>query len=186
VHTTNYVIGFILVLTTTVAITLTGLREVTKDRAALNEEIFNKRAILSAVNKYLPEGKSVSQLSDEEVLNIFANNVKQFSVNIAGDEVEGIKADQIDMGKERKKPESERVFPLFQYQLDEKSFYILAVRGNGLLDEIWGNIALEQDLNTIAGVSFDHKGETPGLGAEIKDNPAFGKQFEGKKIYEGT
>jgi len=186
VHTTNYVIGFILVLTTTVAITLTGLREVTKDRAALNEEIFNKRAILSAVNKYLPEGKSVSQLSDEEVLNIFANNVKQFSVNIAGDEVEGIKADQIDMGKERKKPESERVFPLFQYQLDEKSFYILAVRGNGLWDEIWGNIALEQDLNTIAGVSFDHKGETPGLGAEIKDNPAFGKQFEGKKIYEGT
>ena len=26
-------------------------------------------------------------------------------------------------------------------------------------------------MNTIAGIAMDHKGETPGLGAEIKDNP---------------
>ena len=39
-------------------------------------------------------------------------------------------------------------------------------------------------MNTIAGVSFDHQGETPGLGAEIKDNPMFPKQFEGTKIYD--
>ncbi|MCP3894235.1 MAG: FMN-binding protein, partial [Bacteroides sp.] len=56
--------------------------------------------------------------------------------------------------------------------------------GNGLWDDIWGNIALEDDLNTVTGAMFDHKGETPGLGAEIKDNPSFAKQFEGKKLYE--
>jgi Na+-transporting NADH:ubiquinone oxidoreductase subunit C len=38
-------------------------------------------------------------------------------------------------------------------------------------------------MNTVAGVSFDHAGETPGLGAEIKDNAAWKAQFVGKKIY---
>ena len=32
-------------------------------------------------------------------------------------------------------------------------------------------------------VSYDHKQETPGLGAEIKDNAEFKKQFIGKKFY---
>ncbi|MCB0597465.1 MAG: NADH:ubiquinone reductase (Na(+)-transporting) subunit C, partial [Phaeodactylibacter sp.] len=81
-------------------------------------------------------------------------------------------------------PEAERRLPLYIYEHNGEKFYILSVRGNGLWDEIWGNIALKSDGNTIAGAAFDHKGETPGLGAEIKDNPSFPAQFEGKKIYE--
>ena len=69
--------------------------------------------------------------------------------------------------------------------MDGKSGYIFSVRGSGLGDAIWGNIALEEDMNTVAGVSFDHAGETPGLGAEIKDNNAWKAQFVGKKIYDG-
>jgi Na+-transporting NADH:ubiquinone oxidoreductase subunit C len=76
--------------------------------------------------------------------------------------------------------------PLFIYDGADGKNYILAVRGNGLWDEIWGYIALENDLNTIAGATFDHKGETPGLGAEIKDNPQFAKNFIGKKIYDNS
>ena len=63
-------------------------------------------------------------------------------------------------------------------------FILVSVRGSGLWDEIWGSIALEDDFNTITGATFDHKGETPGLGAEIKDNPKFPSQFVGKKIYD--
>ena len=69
-----------------------------------------------------------------------------------------------------------------RYKDGDKEFYILSVRGKGLWDAIWGNIALEKDMNTIAGVDFDHKAETPGLGAEIKDNAAWKKQFIGKSI----
>lgn len=48
-------------------------------------------------------------------------------------------------------------------------------------------MALESDFNTVAGVSMDHKSETPGLGAEIKDNPEkFDKPFVGKKIYDAN
>ena len=103
---------------------------------------------------------------------------------MSGEAVEGVLAEKIDMAKERKKPESERLLPLFIYEQGGEKYYIVSVRGNGLWDEIWGNIALESDLSTITGAAFDHKGETPGLGAEIKDNPNFAKKFKGKKIYD--
>jgi Na+-transporting NADH:ubiquinone oxidoreductase subunit C len=44
-------------------------------------------------------------------------------------------------------------------------------------------MALNDDLNTVVGVTFDHKGETPGLGAEITTED-FTKQFVGKKIFD--
>ena len=53
----------------------------------------------------------------------------------------------------------------------------------GLWDAIWGYIALQSDMKTIVGAAFDHAGETPGLGAEIKDNPTFPARFKGKEIY---
>ena len=90
------------------------------------------------------------------------------------------------MAKERKVAVGDRVYPLYIYENDGQQFYIVSVYGKGLWDAIWGNIALKSDLNTIAGVSFDHKGETPGLGAEIKDNPAFGAEFKGKTLFDGT
>ncbi|HHS95124.1 MAG TPA: NADH:ubiquinone reductase (Na(+)-transporting) subunit C, partial [Phaeodactylibacter sp.] len=96
----------------------------------------------------------------------------------------GGRPEDIDMAKEKKKAEAERIFPIYIYNNNGKNYYIVALRGNGLWDEIWGYIALDSDLNTILGASFDHKGETPGLGAEIKDNPAFSKNFKGKKIYD--
>jgi len=41
------------------------------------------------------------------------------------------------------------------------------MRGKGLWDAIWGFVALDNNL-VVKGVYFDHKGETPGLGANIK------------------
>ena len=180
----RYILTFVFTLTALVALLLTGMRQITMEKANLNEEIFNKRAILSAVETHLPGGKKVKELSDEEVVNIFQNQMQQVVVDMKGQTQEGVMAEDIDMAKERKKPEADRQFPLFVYTEGETTCYILAVRGNGLWDEIWGNVALESDLNTIAGVAFDHKGETPGLGAEIKDNPAFPRQFIGKKIFD--
>jgi len=184
VYSTRYILIFVVILTSVVAIALTGIREATAEKAAQNEDIFNKRAILSAVSDYLPDGNSVSDLSDQDVLRIFEEKVTQYALNMEGEVIEGLKAEDIDMAKERKKPEPERRLPLYVYEEGGSAYFIVSVRGNGLWDEIWGNIALKEDLNTIAGASFDHKGETPGLGAEIKDNPTFPAQFKGKEIYD--
>jgi Na+-transporting NADH:ubiquinone oxidoreductase subunit C len=41
------------------------------------------------------------------------------------------------------------------------------MRGKGLWDAIWGFVSVD-DQKVIQGAYFDHKGETPGLGANIK------------------
>jgi len=61
--------------------------------------------------------------------------------------------------------------------------YVFPVRGRGLWGPIWGNIALKEDLKTIAGVKFDHKAETPGLGSQIAD-AEFADQFINKAIFD--
>ena len=162
---------------------LTGFRQVTKPQADLNEEIFNKRAILAAVGDYLGEGTTVASLSDAEVMNIFDTQVEQVALDMTGQTMTDMMAEDIDMAKEKKKPEAERALPLFVYTQDGKKYYILSVRGAGLWDAIWGYVALQSDLKTVVGAAFDHAGETPGLGAEIKDNPTFPARFKGKEIY---
>ncbi|MBF8247926.1 MAG: nqrC, partial [Bacteroidetes bacterium] len=57
------------------------------------------------------------------------------------------------------------------------------VEGKGLWGPVWGYISLRSDMNTIYGATFDHKGETPGLGAEINATP-FESMFIGKKLFE--
>ena len=57
--------------------------------------------------------------------------------------------------------------------------------GAGLWGPIWGYVGLEKDLKTIKSVCFGHKGETPGLGAKIADEPAFAAEFVGKTIGDG-
>jgi Na+-transporting NADH:ubiquinone oxidoreductase subunit C len=54
--------------------------------------------------------------------------------------------------------------------------------GKGLWGPIWGNIALDENFSKVLGVNFDHKGETPGLGAEINTKD-FQEQFIGKTIF---
>lgn len=62
---------------------------------------------------------------------------------------------------------------------------VVPVYGAGLWGPVWGYIALESDLQTIAGAYFDHESETPGLGGKIKDDPSFRAQFAGKKVLYG-
>ena len=57
--------------------------------------------------------------------------------------------------------------------------------GAGLWGPIWGYVGFEKDLNTIKAVRFGHKGETPGLGAKISDEPSFAEAFVGKTVGAG-
>ena len=57
--------------------------------------------------------------------------------------------------------------------------------GAGLWGPIWGYVGLEKDLKTIKAVRFGHKGETPGLGAKISDEPSFAESFVAKEVGAG-
>lgn len=185
-NSTKYVLFFVVTMTVVVALALTGVREFTMEQSELNEDIFNKRAVLASVNDYLGMGEGVEadDLTDDQVVDIFATKMQQFVFDTKGNPIDGVMAEDIEMEKEKKKDVADRRLPLYIYEFEGDTYYILAVRGNGLWDEIWGNIALKGDANTIVGASFDHKGETPGLGAEIKDNPVFSRSFKQKQIFK--
>ena len=70
---------------------------------------------------------------------------------------------------------------LYEAKFQGTNYYVIPLRGSGLWDAIWGYVAIKEDLNTIEGVIFDHKGETAGLGAEITTD-WFQNSFENEKI----
>lgn len=96
---------------------------------------------------------------------------------------EGVVAFDVDMAKEVKKAAIERDAPLYIADKDGEKYFILPMRGKGLWGPIWGYVALKGDMNTIAGAIFDHKTETPGLGAEIA-TAIFMDQFPDKKMLD--
>lgn len=78
-----------------------------------------------------------------------------------------------------------RQVPLYVAEVDQKTYYILPLRGKGLWGPIWGYVAVEGDGNTVYGATFGHKTETPGLGAEIA-TPFFQDKFPGKKLFSSN
>ena len=77
----------------------------------------------------------------------------------------------------------DKKFPLFIAEKDNQSYFIAPLIGTGLWGPIWGFVSFNEDGNTVTGASFDHKSETPGLGAEIRED-FFEKQFIGQKILD--
>ena len=68
-------------------------------------------------------------------------------------------------------------------EVEGEKKYIIPLRGKGLWGPIWGFISFNDDLNTVFAAVFDHKAETPGLGAEINTS-FFQDPFKGKTIFE--
>ena len=60
---------------------------------------------------------------------------------------------------------------------------VLPVHGYGLWGTIYGFLTLENDFNTIRGISFYSHKETPGLGALIEE-PKWRAQWQGKHAYD--
>ncbi|MDG2370141.1 MAG: NADH:ubiquinone reductase (Na(+)-transporting) subunit C [Flavobacteriales bacterium] len=121
----------------------------------------------------------------KRVILDYTGNVVDGSVKTSTDDIKDkdtLDAFNIDLQKEYRNIAVEaRNYPLFECEIDGKTFYVLPVTGKGLWDAIWGYISVESDGESIAGAVFDHKAETPGLGAEINKDE-FEDQFDALKI----
>lgn len=140
-----------------------------------NMDIETKQNILASVNIETNAGNA-EKIYSERIVNTYV-------VNSKGEKVDG-EAFTVNMKKEHSKPVEERVLPIFECEIDGTTKYILPLYGAGLWGPIWGYISLDSDMNTIYGATFDHEGETPGLGAEIATRK-FQSQFQGKSIFDG-
>jgi Na+-transporting NADH:ubiquinone oxidoreductase subunit C len=139
-----------------------------------NIEINKKQNILTSIN-IESTAKDAEELYEKYI-------IENFAINTTGEKQEGVDAFKIDMKKELAKPLNERNLPVYISNLEGVKQYIIPVYGKGLWGPIWGYVALQDDLSTIIGANFSHKGETPGLGAEI-DTKDFQTRFFGKELF---
>lgn len=124
------------------------------------------------------------EVSREDAAKVYKEKItSSYVLNSEGTVVDG-DAFTVDLGVELKKPVDQQVFPVFEGEKNGQKSYILPMRGKGLWGPIWGYLALEEDMSTISGAVFDHKSETPGLGAEISLG-WFQEPFIGKTIFDG-
>ena len=149
--------------------------------------------------------QTLKPMQDENVKNEKMQNIlSTVGINVSRDEAEesyskyitqelALKMDgtineslnpfsDLNLAKELKKDYNDQHFPLYIADIDSQRYYIIELRGVGLWDAIWGYISLKADFNTINGVSFDHKGETAGLGAEITKD-WFKESFIDEKVF---
>lgn len=183
----SYVIIFVIILTIILGGLLSGANQLLKESQDKSIELDTKKKILGAV-------MDISKLeTGEEILETYDLRVKSIVVDINGniitkdDRGNDVVAEKVNIQKQyRFKPE-ERQYPVFMFMNgsnpEQVDSYIFPMWGAGLWDWISGFVAVKDDLRTIAGVAFDHKTETPGLGARITEEQVKDR-FKGKYIYD--
>ena len=175
VNKNSYTFGFAAIMVIIVAALLSTAAIELKPFQDRNVELEKKQNILSSV------GVAIDRDGAEEIYGTYIKS--ELVLNSKGEEVEGSAFD-IDLGYELKKDADDQLLPLFISNVEGVTRYIIPLRGKGLWGPIWGFISLEEDLNSVFGAVFDHKSETPGLGAEI-NRASFQDPFAGKTIFEG-
>lgn len=173
-HSNRYIFLFAAGISVITAVLLAFASEGLKPLQDANLALDTKTSILHAVRLHGLDRASIEKT--------YAEQVKELVVNSKGAEISGASATSIVLKDELEKPLEARQLPLYVFtDKADKKYYVMPLRGLGLWGPIWGYLSLESDFNTVYGAYFDHKSETPGLGAEISERQ-FQEQFQGKKI----
>ena len=150
--------------------------------------------------------KDAKALSLDEISTLY-QQVKPRLVDISTGKFidktpEGLTVDNYDQRMAAKDPNASKALPGakdvagIKRQADVAKVYlvekagkieriILPVHGYGLWSTMYGFLALDTDLNTVAGFGFYDQAETPGLGGEV-DNPLWKNKWPGKQIYSNN
>ena len=91
------------------------------------------------------------------------------------------------LGNRKELGEAKDNLPIFKFEKDGASKYVLPIVGKGLWGDIWGYVSLYvvDGKLKISGIVMDHAGETPGLGAEIA-TPGVQGAFVDKVLYDAN
>ena len=160
-----------------------------------NKKKFQQRNILEAAG-YTPE-----EVREQGIETLFESIETQLIDLETGEPTDAVSLDGFDQRAAAKDPELSVELPkdqqTFGFSRREKysrvylmkdgeslKKVILPIYGKGLWSTIYGYIALENDLNTISGITFYEHGETPGLGGEV-ENPRWKSTWSGKLVGDG-
>lgn len=186
-----FTIVMVIIVATVLSVAAMGLKPAQQE----NEKQEKMQNILASIQV---------EVSRQEASAEFGNYVKKrLTLNSKGEVISEVEGDvrtvakdgkeaaesdafNIDIKKQyrdKTKSADQKTYPLFVCEKDGKVCYVVPLVGTGLWGPIWGYLALESDLNTVMGATFDHKTETPGLGAEINQG-WFEEPFMGEQIFD--
>ena len=177
-NSNSYTFGFAILMVIVVGSLLAVASQGLKTRQEKNATDKKMMSILSAINIDDVTRENAQEKYDEYVIDSKIISGKDLSSD----------AFNVDIKKEFRDKNisvSDRNYPLYICEKDGDKYYIIPVVGTGLWGPIWGFVALESDFKTIYGANFDHKAETPGLGAEIK-YASYSDQYTGETISDTT
>ena len=177
------------ILVSTTSITLKPIQ-------LLNQKIERSRHIV-ALTGLVPADK---ELSNDEILHA----VEQLDVRVinidTGEFDDSIDPEQFDARAAVNNPDLSVAIPAaydlarlgrraqhaivyLVWEGDELKRIILPIHGQGMWSTLYGLLALEADLNTIADVTFYEQAETAGLGDQITD-PDWLAQWQGRQLFD--
>jgi Na+-transporting NADH:ubiquinone oxidoreductase subunit C len=196
-RSTKYILGFAAIVCLVCSVVVSGSAVSLKDLQTINKQLDQKKKVLGVVSLY----ESGEEITPEEINKRFADNIVAKLVDLeTGTYVDASEEELalFDQRKARQNPESSKVADdnaakvgrvpnhaliYLKTKGGKVENLILPIEGKGLWSTLYGYIALESDINTIAGITFYEHGETPGLGGEI-ENPSWLALWPGRKAYE--
>ena len=165
----GYTMMFAVIMVFVVGSLLAFLASSLKPAIKENERIEKQQNILYAMGVNENDASNANFVSTKVAGAEFKKYIKKQLV-LEGNKVsESQDAYLIDVKKQQANAKEGKVrkLPLFVGEKEGKTFYVAPIRGKGLWDAIWGYVSMDENM-VVQGAYFDHKGETPGLGANIK------------------
>ena len=185
-YSNGYIFRYATIMVVVAAALLSTAAMMLKPFQERNKAIDKMGSILiSAEIKDVETEQTINTFNQYVVEALIIDNNGDVVDSYTGEVMQESKAFGVDLKKELYKKSKSESFelPLYVVEKDGVKTYVIPMRGSGLWGPVYGNMALAEDMKTIVGVTFDHDGETPGLGAEIT-TPIFTDQFRGKKIFD--
>jgi len=177
-----YTVIYTTVIVVAVAAVLAFVSQSLKGKQEANEKADTISQMMTAAG--FGTKADFQKMGNAAVLARYAEEIdKAYVVNIAGEKVEDLDLKKVYSPSELKKQnyllkgdKAQARIPVFEFKKD--GIRVVPVYGAGLWGPVWGYLAFAQD-DSIIGAYFDHESETAGLGAKIKDDPAFQAEFKG-------
>lgn len=179
----TYTVAFAVVMVLVVGSLLAFIASSLKPTITENQRLEKQQNILYAMGINDNDETSAVFISTEKAPEAFETNIKKQVVITIDSEGKIIKKQTRDEYFEETKQEpylidvkkqqdaakdgKPRKLPLFIGEREGKTCYVAPIYGKGLWDAIWGYVAMDDNM-VVQGAYFDHAGETPGLGANIK------------------
>ena len=177
-NSNTYTVIYSTILVVVVAAVLAFAATSLKDKQEENVKVDTISQILTAAGLEYNEGN---------VLQVYRENIKEailvdFNGNLCQEDLDEENCDIYTTSQLKEQTVADKADQKLPVYIFNNGVTVVPCYGAGLWGPIWGYIGVKEDL-TISKACFGHKGETPGLGAKITDQPeAFADNFANKTI----